>query len=149
MSAPLDIGPAQVDEREAVLALLTQHHLPTDGLDAHWETIYVLREAGQVVGCAGLEVYEEGALLRSVAIDDQHRGRGLGQVATRAAIAEAGRLELPALYLLTTTADGFVPKFGFERIGRTDVPASVQQSIEFTSACPASAVVMRKSLTRV
>jgi hypothetical protein len=31
-------------------------------------------------------------------------------------------------------------------IARDDVPASVQASIEFQSACPASAIVMRKRL---
>jgi amino-acid N-acetyltransferase len=50
------------------------------------------------------------------------------------------------MYLLTTTAERYFPKFGFERIERRDVPETVQASVEFTSACPASAVVMRKSL---
>jgi amino-acid N-acetyltransferase len=49
-------------------------------------------------------------------------------------------------FLLTTTAENFFPKLGFERMSRDDVPASVQASIEFRSACPASAVVMRKPL---
>jgi amino-acid N-acetyltransferase len=47
---------------------------------------------------------------------------------------------------LTTTAERYFPKFGFERIERNDVPASVQASVEFTSACPSSAIVMRKPL---
>lgn len=55
-------------------------------------------------------------------------------------------LHAPAVYLLTTTADRYFPRFGFERIARADVPASVQTSIEFTSACPTSATVMRKQL---
>jgi amino-acid N-acetyltransferase len=50
------------------------------------------------------------------------------------------------VFLLTTTAEKFFPKFGFEAITRADVPASVQTSVEFRSACPASAVVMRKRL---
>jgi amino-acid N-acetyltransferase len=49
---------------------------------------------------------------------------------------------------LTTTAEHFFPKFGFERIARADVPSSVQRSVEFTSVCPASATVMRKPLGR-
>jgi amino-acid N-acetyltransferase len=50
------------------------------------------------------------------------------------------------VFLLTTTAERFFPKFGFEQIDREQVPASVQQSVEFQSACPASAIVMRKLL---
>ena len=108
-----------------------------------------VRQPGRVLACAGLEVYADGALLRSVAVEEPQRGRGLGQVATRAAIAAAGALGLPALYLLATTADGFFPKSGCGRIERADVPYSVRQSVEFTSACPASAIVMRKRLARM
>ena len=54
--------------------------------------------------------------------------------------------QTPALYLLTTTAERYFPKFRFEPIGRTDVATTVQTSLEFSSACPSSATVMRKSL---
>jgi amino-acid N-acetyltransferase len=79
-------------------------------------------------------------------VDAGCRGAGLGARLTEAAIADARRRELPALYLLTTTAERFFPRFGFERITRDEVPASVQASIEFRGACPASAIVMRKRL---
>ena len=47
-----------------------------------------------------------------------------------------------AIFLLTTTAEDFFPRFGFERVSRAAVPESVRASVEFQSACPASAVVM-------
>ena len=50
------------------------------------------------------------------------------------------------VFLLTTTAERYFPKLGFKTIARDDVPASVQSSIEFQGACPASAIVMRKHL---
>ena len=104
------------------------------------------RQEGRVVGCAALEVYADGALLRSVAIALALQHHGVGQSLTAAALQLAEDLRLPAVYLLTTTAERFFPKFGFERIERGAVPASVQTSIEFTSACPSSATVMRKVL---
>jgi hypothetical protein len=55
VTAAFDIGPVKSDERDAVLALLAQHRLPTDGLAAHWNTTYAVREAGHVAACAGLE----------------------------------------------------------------------------------------------
>ena len=111
--------------------------------DEWWE---VTRRDGRVVGSAALEVYEDGALLRSVAVDASRRGAGLGSELTAAAIRLAEALRAPALYLLTTTADGYFPKFGFESISRAEVPPAVQTSVEFVSACPASAIVMRKRL---
>jgi amino-acid N-acetyltransferase len=65
---------------------------------------------------------------------------------TDAAIRLAQDLQLPALYLLTTTAERYFPTFGFEPITRADVPATVQTSVEFTAACPSSATVMRRWL---
>ena len=141
-----DIERAQPDDVTDLLRLLEQNQLPGAGLQHHIGTALVARQNGQLVGSAALEVYPDGALLRSVAVAPALHGRGLGHNLTDAAILLARELRSPAVYLLTTTAERFFPKFGFERIARSDVPASVQTSIEFTSACPSSATVMRKTL---
>ena len=133
-------------DARAMLALMERAHLPTDGLASHLDAAFVARDGDRVVGSAAIELYADGGLLRSVAVDTECRGTGLGGRLTAAAIDEAQRRQLPALYLLTTTAEEFFPRFGFERITRDEVPASVQDSIEFRGACPASAVVMRKRL---
>jgi len=65
---------------------------------------------------------------------------------TDAALRLAQELRVPGIYLLTTTAERYFPKFGFTRIARAEVPATVLASIEFVSACPTTAVVMRKIL---
>ena len=130
------------DARE-LLALMERAHLPTDGLASHLDAAFVARDGDRVVGSAAIEVYADGGLLRSVAVDADRRGARLGERLTAAAIEDAQRRALPALYLLTTTAERFFPRFGFERITRDEVPPSVQASIEFRGACPASATVMR------
>ena len=129
-----------------VLRLLDQNHLPIDGLADHLATTVVARHNGRIVGSAALEIYPDGALLRSVAVAPQLQGHGLGHELTDAAIRLARDLHVPAIYLLTTTAERYFPKFGFERIQRAGVPPAVQTSIEFTSACPSSATVMRRLL---
>lgn len=133
-------------DRDALLALVERAHLPTEGLAAHLDAALVAREGDRVVGSAAIELYADGGLLRSVAVDEGCRGAGLGGRLTAAAIDEARRRALPALYLLTTTAERFFPRFGFERITRDEVPASVKESVEFREVCCASAVVMRKRL---
>ena len=137
---------ARPDDAAEVLRLLERNHLPLDGLLDHLATTVVARQNGQVIGSAALELYPDGALLRSVAVVSEAQGQGLGHRLTDEAIRLAKDVNAPAIYLLTTTAERFFPRFGFEPIARTDVPATVQTSIEFTSACPASAAVMRKSL---
>ena len=137
---------ARPDDAQEVLGLLARNLLPLDGLLDHLATTLVVRQNGQIIGSAALEVYPDGALLRSVAVAPEAQGRGLGHQLTAAAIRMAEALNVPAIYLLTTTAERYFPKFGFERIARTDTPATVQTSVEFTAACPSSAAVMRKSL---
>ncbi len=144
---PAVVERASPDDLDAVQRLLTEHHLPLEGLADHIGTTFVARLDGRVVGSAALEVYADGALLRSVAVTSAFRGNGLGHALTEATIEHAVGMHVPAIYLLTTTAEQFFPRFGFAPIGRDDVPASVQASIEFVSACPASAFVMRKILT--
>lgn len=140
----VDISRASADERAAVFGLLEAAGLPREGLDAHFASTLVARKDGRIVGSVALELYPNGALLRSVAVADSLRGHGLGRQLTQAAIDLAASAKAPAIYLLTTTAEHFFPKFGFARITREEVPADVQGSVEFASACPASAAVLRK-----
>src|SRR5258708_39602733 len=110
----------------SVAELVAQNQLPLDGLLEHLDTAIVARRDGAVVGVAALEVYQDGVLMRSVAVAPELRGQGLGHRLTGAVLELARDLRAPHAYLLTTTAEGFFPKFGFERIGRVDVPASGQ-----------------------
>jgi amino-acid N-acetyltransferase len=130
-----------------VRRLLERLRLPLEGVDDHVETMLVARDGSQIVGTAALELYADSALLRSVAVAQDQQGRGLGHALTEAALRLAGTHGADTVFLLTTTAERFFPRFGFEPITRDEVPASVQASVEFQSACPASAIVMRRRLS--
>jgi amino-acid N-acetyltransferase len=136
------------DERDlpAVRRLLAAQGLPLDGIDEHVATMVVARQGSEIVGAAAVELYLDGALLRSVVVDPGVQGQGLGRRLSESALSIAKDRGTHTAFLLTTTAERFFPKLGFEQIVRDDVPASVQTSVEFQSACPASAVVMRKRL---
>jgi amino-acid N-acetyltransferase len=142
----LTIEAATARDLPDVHHLLEGHHLPLDGVDDHVQTMLVARDGTAIVGTAALEIYQEGALLRSVAVAASHQGRRLGHQLTAAALALARTLGVKDVFLLTTTAEAFFPRFGFEPITRDAVPASVQSSVEFQFACPASAIVMRRRL---
>ena len=144
----MSIEPAGAEDGPAIVELLSAAGLPLDGLLDHLDTAVVARVDDRAVGCAALEMYTGGALLRSVVIDDSVRDRGIGTQLVTAALELARVLGAPAVYLLTTTAEGFFPRFGFVRIARSEVPVSVQMSVEFQSACPSTAVVMRRPITK-
>jgi len=100
-----------------------------------------------LLGCAGVEQHGEVGLLRSVAVVEGLGGHGVGTVLVRAALERARALGLHELYLLTTTAAGYFPRFGFETVGRDALPSALSASEELQGACPASAVAMRLTLS--
>ena len=107
----------------------------------------VARDNDKIVGCAAIEVRGSVGLLRSVAVDEGLRGQGLGIRLTTAALDLARARHLAMVYLLTETAGGFFPRFGFRPIARGDVDPAALRSVEFTTACPAGALVMALDLT--
>ena len=130
----------------AIEALLRDNALPVDGVRDRLGTTLVATEEGRVIGTAALEVFGDGALLRSVAVAAPRRSSGAGGRLVQALLELASERDLRAVYLLTTTAEAYFPRFGFRRVSREVVPPGVRQSVEFTSACPASAAVMRRDL---
>jgi amino-acid N-acetyltransferase len=139
---------ARPQDLPAITALLTRVRLPLAGVDEHIGAFVVAERDGEVVGCAGLERYGAAALLRSVAVAPAARGAGLGARLTRACLDAAQTDRVEKVALLTETAEGFFPRFGFVPIPRTAVPEALQASAELRGACPASARAMLLNLGR-
>ena len=131
----------------AVRSLLESAHLPVDGLEDYFGPAYAVAECdGRVVGAEGIEKHGGSGLLRSAVVDDRYRGRGVGDLLTRDRLAWAQASGLDEVWLLTTTAAEYFPRFGFTLADRAAAPDALQQSVEFRDACPASAVAMRLTL---
>ena len=142
----VDLRRAAAADRAAVERLLEEQSLPRAGV-AHWlEHFWLAEHEGSVVGAAGVEIYGASALLRSVAVHPGWRGSGLGRLLTEHALDEARVSGARDVYLLTTTAEQYFPRLGFVCVERRDAPSELQASAEFSGACPASAVLMRRSV---
>jgi amino-acid N-acetyltransferase len=61
-------------------------------------------------------------------------------------LERAEKAGVDELYLLTTTAEKYFPKFGFTRTTRSAVPDSLKSSAEFRGACPDTAIVMSRPI---
>jgi amino-acid N-acetyltransferase len=144
-----EIHQATPDDLPAILRLLEGSQLTAEGLTDHVTTTFVARRHGTIVGTVTMELYDDAALLRSLAVEPAVRGQRIGHRLVHECIDLGNREGVPALYLLTITAERFFPRFGFERIERAAVPGSLMRSAEFAYACPPSSIVMRKVLRRV
>jgi amino-acid N-acetyltransferase len=119
-SADVLIAKARKEELPEIMTLLDQCGLPREGLADHLATTLIAREGMDIVGCSALELYEEYALLRSVAVKETHRRRGLASRLTKAALDLARDHQITTVYLLTETASTFFPKLGFKLIPRSE-----------------------------
>jgi amino-acid N-acetyltransferase len=156
VSSTVAIRPARAGDLPAIEQLLNDADLPTAGvgeiLNANAGDFFVAegdvgeRHERTVVGVAGLEVCCDNALLRSVAVRPEWRRHAVGRELVRRIVSDAENRGIHALYLLTTTAEHYFPRFGFERIDRQQVAPEIAETLEFKSACPTSAVAMKKTL---
>ncbi|CDM57743.1 MULTISPECIES: GNAT family N-acetyltransferase [Rhizobium] len=96
-------------------------------------------EDGDAIGYSGIEACGGDALLRSVVVLPEHRGRELRALLVRETLAFIG--EGSAVYLATTSAASFFEKLGFAAVNRADVPADVIA----TDNCRASAQLPQPS----
>lgn len=142
----VELRTAQESDLPAVLGLLARAQLPTAGVGNAQSQFVIAESDGKLVGVVGLELYGESALLRSAAVEESWRGSGVGRVLVERALDVAQARGIEDVFLLTTTAENYFPRFGFTCVSRDSVTPGVKSSVEFQEACPASATVMKKAL---
>lgn len=141
----IELKPAEL-YRDNVIELLTTEKLPTSDLPGILNNFVVAVDNQTVTGVAGLEVYGNYGLLRSLAVNQNSRGRGIAARLLNKIENLAANKGLEAIYLLTETAKDYFEGKGYEHIARMDIPEEVKASSEFTHVCPESAIAMLKLL---
>jgi N-acetylglutamate synthase-like GNAT family acetyltransferase len=136
------IRQAEPPDLAAVLTLLADAKLPTDGVAEHFHSFFVVDDGGRVAASAGLELRGNAALLRSLVVVPDMRRTGLGAAILRRTLHEAHR-RVEGVYALTTTAEAYLSRFGFEPVPRASLPQQLFESRELKDACPNSAIVMK------
>jgi amino-acid N-acetyltransferase len=127
--------------------LLAESDLPTRDLSPrHLEHFFACGPLEAPDGVVGLEVYDEVALLRSLAVSAQSRGNGYGKELVAQAEGYAQSLGVREVYLLTTTAAEFFERLGYKRTNRESAPAAIRRTEEFSGLCPSSSAFMVKIL---
>lgn len=142
----IDIVKAGPQHRQAIIDLLTEEHLPTADLPAQLDNFFVVADNDKVIAAIGLEQYVDCGLLRSMAVNKAYRNRHIAASLVNAIEALAKDSDIACMYLLTETAATYFEKKGYKKISRADAPEAIRASSEFSSTCPVSATLMKKSL---
>ena len=141
------IAPFQTHDEAALDTLLQACELSTEDITPEMlEHFRVAHLDKALVGCAGVDMLGEVGLLRSVAVDEAHRGTGLGKELVAAAEELAREEGVQTLYLLTDTAEGFFAGLGYRKVPREEAPADVAGTQQFAKLCPSSSSFMAKTL---
>ncbi|QSB17510.1 amino-acid N-acetyltransferase [Natronosporangium hydrolyticum] len=84
---------------------------------------------GPVVGCGALHVmWEDLGEVRTVAVDPAYRGRNIGGRIVAELLAQARRLGLERVFVLTFER-GFFARFGFAEVDGAPVPPEVYEQL--------------------
>jgi amino-acid N-acetyltransferase len=141
----MNISEINQNNLSKAISLLKDCNLPTNDITGATK-LFVVTEGNEVIGTVGVEFYQKHALIRSVAVNNNNRSKGTGKFLIGFIEDFARGNGISELFLLTTTAAEFFSKLSYQIIKREDVPATIQQSSEFTSTCPSSATIMKKTL---
>jgi amino-acid N-acetyltransferase len=121
------------------VALLQAQGLPVSDITGeHLEHFFFVGSDGSPTGLVGLELYGTDALLRSLVVAENARGKGLGSTLIAHAEQYAAAKGVRSLYLLTSTAEAFFKRLGYERIERSNAPPSIEQANQTPIAKPSN-----------
>ena len=140
----MKIQPVTHTDIAAVTELLKANKLPTADINLEKMQLFMATGNGKVIGTVGVEQYGNVGLLRSLAVSDEHKSRKIGERLLKHLLEYCKEQQIQELYLLTTTAERYFLKHGFEKIDRMAVHPAIMQTQEFKDICPASAVAMVK-----
>ena len=127
-------------------AALLKAGLPADDLEAPGLKLFAFKVADETVGFGGLETCGGDRLLRSVVVDPNRRGEGIGRRIVEFLLASAREAGVSRVYLPTAGARDYFEGLGFAAIDRRSAPPEVIATRQMASLCPASATLMTRKL---
>ena len=125
--------PAKPEHVPSMKALLDTHHLPTVELEDWLEHFVVAYRGGRLIGCGGLELYTEDSagLVRSMAVESDLHGTGVGSEILEWVEAHARELGVRHLLLFTVDAAPFYERLGYELVAYDAFPPSARNSFQY------------------
>ena len=122
---------ARPDDVPSIERLLAAEWLPPMAITEFLASFWVLENDGRVLGCAGIEIYGDAAVLRSVVVAPELRGSGSGDVLVRTALQYVRDHDAKRVYLFTMHAAPFFARYGFAPVTIDDFEPSLRGSWQY------------------
>lgn len=86
---------------------------------------HLCEENGEIVGCAALHIdWEDLGEIKSLAVDEKSRRRGIGTRLLKTCLAEAKEMGIKKVFTLTYRQD-FFEKHGFAQVDKSELPHKI------------------------
>lgn len=129
----------------AIDKLLLENGLTTSGVRENLSNFLVV-ECESITGVIGIEFAGHGVMLRSMAISQELRKRGIATALVERSLEIARTAGIEDAYLLTNTAERFMSRWGFHKVQRSEIPTDLMQSSALNNFCPSSSICMKLEL---
>ena len=126
--------------------VLKKYNLPVNDILEYIDNFIVSEKENKIIGVGGYETLGEIALIRSIAVAQEYRGKSVGVNIYNLLERKIQDIGIKEVYLLTETATDYFRKLGFTIKERTSIPKVVTQTKQFKELCPSTAVVMFNKL---
>ena len=140
---------ASAEDEEQIKQILAASDLPYQDISSSELQHFLIVKDGNasiLAGVVGLEQKDDVGLLRSLAVAKAYRRKGLATQLVNKIEEYARSKKVATLYLLTLTAEDFFTKRGYQKADRKSAPPVLQETTEFKSLCPETAMCMKKHL---
>ncbi len=135
-SAVIEVRPARTSDVKAIRHIIDTYALERRLLSKETVTLYesvqeftVAVQGEQVVGCGALHIlWEDLAEVRTLAVDDAMRGRGVGHAILEHIIERAHEVGVARIFCLTFETE-FFGRHGFEAIEGTPVAPEIYSQL--------------------
>lgn len=138
---------AVVQDIGGIESLLKKYNLPANDIMEHIDNFIVAEHENKIIGVGGYEALGDVALLRSIAVAQEYRGKSIGVNIYHLLKRKIKNKGIKEVYLLTETATDYFQKLGFTIKGRTTIPKTVMQTKQFRELCPSTAIIMFNDLS--
>ena len=124
-------------------ATLIAAGLPIEDLGEPGGEFLCIENEEALLGYGGFELYGADALVRSIVVPPDARGKGNGRNVTEAVLRAVSAAGGRRAFLLTTTAAEFFIHLGFAPVARSDAPPAILATRQASSICSTAALLAR------
>jgi len=141
----MKLRPSTKSDLPQIENLLKRYDLPYEDCNDHIANFLLVEapDSKRIIATGAFEHYGDVCLLRSIAGEEDSRGKNIGDEIYSALKARAAALGVSEIYLLTQSAEKYFKARGFLKIGREFVPDEIKKTKQYSGLCPSTATVMK------